>query len=170
MPTPKPLLNWDDDESGDSDPFEEKVFGLLRDAMQRSDAAAKAIARIERLLYEQRIETQEQPTLDPKKLTEQDGITTTVRNAEEGSGGEFDQSGFYDVFMGVNTMKLVRSLLNLLDMSHIEEEVMSTIISSTFGRPPANTGQRTEIAGSEMELMLNEIKRQAIRKERQKNR
>ncbi len=173
MPKPKALLDWDDEDEGS--PFEAKVYGLLRDAMERSDAAAKAIARIQKLLYEQEVGQREEPTLDPDKLAAQDGITTTVRKAEDtSSSGEFDQSSFYNVFTGINTMKLVRSLLKLLNMDHIEEEVMSTMIDNAFGRRLSGgttpAAPQTEVAGSDMELLLNEIKRKAVRKERQKKR
>jgi len=171
--SPKSLLSWDDDESGSKGTdFEEKIYGILLDAMERSDAAAKAIARIQSVLYEQQVESEEQPTLDPEALAEKDGITTTVRKAESNNMGEFDQNGFYNMFMGVNTIKLVKSVLTLMRLEELEGEVMSTMIDGVFGKHPSSSSSTPKemVAGSEMELLVQQLRKTAERKQKQKNR
>jgi len=165
---PKSLLSWDDEDRVSV--FEDKVYDILVAAMERSDSAAKAIARIQKLLYDQYIENLDEPTLDPQDLADKDGVSTTVRKAESTTlMGEFDQSGFYNLFMGVNTLRLIRSLLVLMDLPHLEEEIMTTMIDNLFGRRPSSgskTPQTETAVGNDLELLIQQLRKTAERKQR----
>jgi len=73
-------------------------------------------------------------------------------------------------------MKLVRSLLGLLGMEELHDEVMSTMVDSLFVRRSSGSGgsgvapQAEVVAGSEMELLLRQLKKKAEQNERRKKR
>ena len=171
----------------DSDTLEDQLYQLLINSMHRAEAAARASARIEaELLQDMETTSFKGMHTDPEsafgeQLPGDAEPTTTAAGPEKTSSGEFDQSGFSEVFYSLNAMRTIKELLSILKISDLEDDVMAALVETTFGsggpkkkvattpKPaysPSTPSDTEMVAGGDMGMMLHNIRRTVERKQK----
>jgi hypothetical protein len=144
-------------------PFEDVLYRILRDSFNRSDAAARAVARLDyQLALQQSREVEE-----PKEPTvPQEGGAALLRGS-----GEFDDREFVETFERLSFLRLTIDLLRVLDLQDLKEELLSALIEERFRSKPHPTGraapETATVSGSDMSVLVHNLKRVAERRARQ---
>jgi len=147
------------------DDFEEEMYALLDRALWRAECAARAAARIEFDVVQKHLEQQMPPTTDSEEIDPE----ATQEVAEQASR-EFNASHFQSTFFNLNVLKVVGELIDLLELDHLEEEVMHTLVHEMF-RPRgsssnARSGEGETFVGTDADLLFHRLRQIAERKQR----
>lgn len=144
--------------------LEDSIFEVLLNAFQRQECAAKAAARLEKVVVDRYTKDQEEPSTAAEDVT---------ADYEGESSREFSSDQFLSLFTNTNLLKLVRELLDLMDLVELEEEICTFLIQDAFRqRPPASSvgqqrgGEGTQFIGSDTELFLHTMREKAARAQR----
>lgn len=156
--------------------FEDVLYKILRDSFGRSDAAARAVARLDyQLALQQTADRVTEPVEETVEAVVSDVTQPVAKPAAaaaamiRGAGQVFDDREFIETFERLSFLRLVLDLLGVLDLRALQPELIQAIIDDRFraraspGRaaPEANT-----VAGSDMAVLLHNIKRMAERRAR----
>jgi len=147
--------------------FEEQVFELLQAAFQRQECAAKAAARLEKVVVERYEQDRPEPTTAAEDL-EGDYVGEASR--------EFSSDQFLSLFTNTNLLKLVRDLLTAMGMQELEEEITTVLIQDSFqqrgtsggrvGAQRGGGGEGQQFIGTDKELFLHNMRETAERAQR----
>jgi hypothetical protein len=163
-PAPSHPDGWD---STSADlPFEDVLYRILRDAFGRSDAAARATARLDyQLALQQNSASREEP-VDAAAS----GDVTLVRGS---SSQEFDDREFSETFERLSFIRMVLDLIEVLRLQGIQSELLQVLLDERF-RPKAPAArpapEASTVAGSDLEVLLHNMKRAAERRSRVESR
>jgi hypothetical protein len=142
--------------------FEDVLYQALRDSFGRSDAAARAVARLDYQLVLQQNQEEAGAGVTPTK----EGGAALLR-----SSGVFDDREFVETFERLSFLRLVMDLLKVLDLQELRTELITALIDDRFRPKSVATGraaapEAATVQGSDMAVLVNNIKRLAERKAR----
>lgn len=144
-------------------PFEDVLYRILRDSFNRSDAAARAVALLDYQLALQQAKDVEEPK---EPTVPQQGGAALLRGS-----GEFDDREFVETFERLSFLRLTLDLLQVLDLQELKTELLSALIEERFRSKPYPIGRAAPethtVAGSDMSVLVNNLKRVAERRARQ---
>jgi hypothetical protein len=158
--------------------FEDVLYQILREAFGRSDAAARAVARLDYQLAVQQMaaasedNTEDKPEAkfedkfeDKIEPASPDGSTALIR----GSSQEFDDREFVDTFERLSFLRMAIDLIEVLKLQDVRPELLQAMIDERF-RPKVSQNraapETSTVAGSDMSVLLHNIKRAAERRSR----
>jgi len=144
--------------------FEGEVFRVLEDAFTRQECAARAAARLERLVVDRYEEEQQEPVA----AGEGEAVT---RSAGSSASREFSADQFLELFTSTNLLKLVRELLDVMEMTELEEELTTHLIRESFRNDGAKGRAREgeQFIGTDADLALHNMREAAARAQRTRN-
>jgi len=160
--------------------FEDVLYRILRESFGRSDAAARAVARLEYQLALQQIADQPVESVEERvedaisDLGKPSPATAPAAAAMvRGSGQVFDDREFVETFERLSFLRLVLDLLNVLDLQALQPELIQALIDDRFRArtvPGRAAPETSTVAGSDMAVLLHNLQRAAERRARTESR
>jgi hypothetical protein len=153
------------DEDTSWEDFEEQVFELLHNAFQRQECAAKAAARLEKVVVDRYMQEHPEPTTAAEDV---------AAEYEGEASREFSADQFLSLFTSTNLLKLVRELLAAMELQELEEEITTAIIQEAFQERPSGrqvgkqrgSGEGEQFIGNDKELLLHNMREAARRSQK----
>lgn len=151
--------------------FEEEVFGLLQNAFHRQECAARAAARLERLVVDRYTEEQVGGVISPEEAWEDEEEEASFAGQ---ASREFSANQFLSMFTSVNIIHLVKDMLNTLGLSQLEDEVLSVLVHESFGGRTVDhpvgrsSGEGELFIGNDQEHAFHELRKAAARAQRRR--
>jgi len=165
--------------------FEDVLYRILRESFGRSDAAARAVARLEyqlalQQIADQPVESVEERVEDaisdlgkPSPATSPAAAAPAAAAMVRGSGQVFDDREFVETFERLSFLRLVLDLLNVLDLQALQPELIQALIDDRFRArtvPGRAAPETSTVAGSDMAVLLHNLQRAAERRARTESR
>ena len=147
--------------------FEESIFEVLNNAFQRQECAARAAARLERVVVDRYMAEQAKPITTAEEADEEQEEVRSVSQASR----EFSSDQFLTLFSNANLLRLVRELLDAMELHELEEEITTMIIRDSFktragtsvGR---HSGEGEQFIGTDEDLAFHNMREAAARAQR----
>ncbi len=148
--------------------LEQQMYEMLDTALTRAECAARAVARVEYGIVQKHLEQQQQetPTTEPEGVAKVKDPGEVEEDLAAQASREFNSSHFQTTFFNLNVLRVVEDLMELMELQHLQDDVMHTLVQDMF-RPrgaagkPARGGNDEVFIGSDADMLFHKLRKLA---------